>query len=158
MNKSENYAHFSSTLKSLFSLSRKHETKNKHRERIVEEATNLWCTWMCEILTNLGGNGQHLPSNTPWERGGARPNEMVGLAKKECLVYTGQFSERRVEEATNLWCTWMGEFLTNFGENRQHLPSNTPWERGGARPNGLVGLGKKEGMVYTGQVSAGWWI
>jgi hypothetical protein len=44
MNKSENYAHFSSTLKSLFSLSRKHETKNKHRERRVEEATNLWCT------------------------------------------------------------------------------------------------------------------
>ena len=61
MNKLENYAHFSSTLISLFSLSRKHETKNKHRERRVEEATNLWCTWMGEILTNLGGNGQHLP-------------------------------------------------------------------------------------------------
>jgi len=30
----------------------------------VEEATNLWCTWMGEILTNLGENGQHLPSNT----------------------------------------------------------------------------------------------
>ena len=59
MNKSENYAHFSSTLKLLFSLSRKHETKNKHRERRVEEATNLWCTWMGEILTNFGENGQH---------------------------------------------------------------------------------------------------
>ena len=92
MNKSKNYAHFSSTLKSLFSLSRKHETKNKHRERRVDEATNLWCTWMGEILTNLGENGQHLPSNMPWERGGARPNEMVGLGKKERLVYTGQVS------------------------------------------------------------------
>ena len=49
----------------------------------------------------------------------------------------------------------MGEILTNFGENRQHLPSKTPWETGGARPNGLVGLGKKEWMSYTGQVSAG---
>jgi hypothetical protein len=65
MNKSENDAHFSSTLKSLFSLSRKHETKNKHHERRVEEDTNLWCTWMGEILTNLGKNGQHLPYNTP---------------------------------------------------------------------------------------------
>jgi hypothetical protein len=61
MNKSENYAHFSSTLKSLFSLSRKHETKNKHRERRVEEATNLWRTWMGEILTNLGKNGSTSP-------------------------------------------------------------------------------------------------
>ena len=59
MNKSENYAHFSSTLKSLFSLSRKHETKNKHRERRVKEATKLWCTWMDEILTNFRENGQH---------------------------------------------------------------------------------------------------
>ena len=82
MNKLENYAHFSSTLKSLFSLSRKHETKNKHRERRVEEATNLWCTWMGEILTNFGENGQHLPSNTPWERGEARLNGWVGLGKK----------------------------------------------------------------------------
>jgi hypothetical protein len=57
MNKSENDAHFSSTLKSLFSLSRKHEIKNKHRERRVEEDTNLWCTWMGEILINLGKNG-----------------------------------------------------------------------------------------------------
>jgi len=38
MNKSENYAHFSSTLKSLFSLSRKHETKNKHREKKSERS------------------------------------------------------------------------------------------------------------------------
>ena len=59
MNKSENYAHFSSTLKSLFSLSRKHETKNKHRERRVKEATKLWCTWMDEILTNFRENGQN---------------------------------------------------------------------------------------------------
>jgi hypothetical protein len=61
MNKSENDAHFPSTLKSLFSLSRKHETKNKHRERRVEEATNLWCTWMGEILTNLGKMGSTSP-------------------------------------------------------------------------------------------------
>jgi len=92
MNKSENYAHFFSTLKSLFSLFRKHETKNKHRERRVKEATNIWCTWMDEILTNFGENGQHLPSNMPWERGGARPNGLVGLGKKEWVVYTGQIS------------------------------------------------------------------
>ena len=59
MNKLKNYAHFSSTLKSLFSLSRKHETKNKHRERRVKEAPKLWCTWMDEILTNFIENGQH---------------------------------------------------------------------------------------------------
>ena len=35
--------------------------KNKHRERRVEEATNLWCIWMGEILTNFGEHGQHLP-------------------------------------------------------------------------------------------------
>ena len=83
MNKSKNYALFSSTLKSLFSLSRKHETKNKHRERRVKEATKLWCTWMDEILTNFGKNGQHLPSNMPWERGGAMPNRLVGLWNEE---------------------------------------------------------------------------
>ena len=59
MNKLKNYAHFSSTLKSLFSLSRKLETKNKHRERRVKEATKLWCTWMYEILTSFRENGQH---------------------------------------------------------------------------------------------------
>ena len=91
MNKSENYAHFSSTVTSLFSLSRKHETKNKHRERRVEEATNLWCIWMGEILTNLGEMGSTSPL-TRHERGGARPNEMVGLGKKECLAYVGQVS------------------------------------------------------------------
>jgi len=37
-----------------------------------------------------------------------------------------KYCERRVEEVTNLWCTWMGEILINFGENGQHLPSNTP--------------------------------
>jgi len=58
--------------------------------------------------------------------------------------------ERRVEEAANLWCTWMGEILTNFGENGQHLPSNTPWLRGEARPNGWVGLGKKGGGSIYG--------
>ena len=49
----------------------------------------------------------------------------------------------------------MGEILTNFGENGQHLPSNTPWERGGALPNRLVGLGNEEGVdgIY-GEVSA----
>ena len=82
MNKLKNYAHFSSTLKLLFSLSRKHETKNKHRERRLEEATNLWCTWMGEILTNFGKNGKHPPSNTPWERGGALPNRLVGLGNE----------------------------------------------------------------------------
>ena len=65
--------------------------------------------------------------------------------------------EKKVEEATNLWCTWMGE-IHKFWGKWAAPPSNTPWERGGARPNGLVGLGKKVGMVYTGQVSAGWWI
>ena len=47
--------------------------KNKHCERRVEEVTNLCCTWMGEILTKFGENGQHLSSKTPWEREGARP-------------------------------------------------------------------------------------
>ena len=66
-----------------------------------------------------------------------------------------KYRERRVEDVTNLWCTWMGEILINFEEKGQHIPSNTPWERGGARPNELVGLGK-ESLVYTVQVSVRW--
>jgi len=34
----------------------------------------------------------------------------------------------------------------------------TRHERGGARPNEMVGLGKKECLAYAGQVSAGWWL
>ena len=92
MNKSKNYVHFSSTLKSLFSLSRKHATKNKHRERRVKETTNLWCTWMGEILTNFGENRQHLPSKTPWERGGARPKWLGRAGEEDAQIYTGQLS------------------------------------------------------------------
>jgi len=44
----------------------------------------------------------------------------------------------------------MDEILINFGENGQHLPSNTPWLRGEARPNGWVGLGKKGGVSIYG--------
>jgi len=44
---------------------------------------------MGEILTNFGENGQHLPSNTPWDRGEARPNEWVRLRRREELVIYG---------------------------------------------------------------------
>ena len=47
--------------------------KNKHREKKVEEATNLWCTWMGEIHTNFRENGHQLPSKMPWDRGGGWP-------------------------------------------------------------------------------------
>ena len=51
--------------------------------------------------------------------------------------------------------TWMGEILTKFGENRQHLPLTRH-----GREEKLVqmdgsGWGRREGVVYTGQLSAG---
>ena len=65
--------------------------KNKHREKKVEEATNLWCTWMGEIHTNFRENGHQLPSKTPWERGGARP-KWLGRAGGRRRAYKGQLS------------------------------------------------------------------
>jgi len=63
--------------------------------------------------------------------------------------------EKKVEEATNLWCTWMGEIHTNFRENGHQLPSKTPRIEEEVGQNGLVGLGEEDAQIYTGQLSAG---
>ena len=77
MNKSENYAHFSSTLKSLFSLSRMHETKKINT--VQEEGKKLLTFgalgWVksTQILEKMG-------TNSPLKRHGERRSsaKMVG--------------------------------------------------------------------------------
>ena len=54
---------------------------------------------------------------------------------------------RRGEEATNLWCTWMGEIHTNFRENGHQLPSKMPWREEELGQNGWVGLGEEEVLI-----------
>ena len=63
--------------------------------------------------------------------------------------------EKKVEEATNLWCTWMGEIHTNFRENGHQLPSKTPWREEELGQNGWVRLGEEDAGIYIGQLSAG---
>jgi len=63
--------------------------------------------------------------------------------------------KKKVEEATNLWCTWMGEIHTNL----RKMGTNSPLKRHGREEevgqNGLVGLGEEDAQIYTGQLSAG---
>ena len=66
--------------------------KNKHRERRVEEVANLWCTWMGEILTNFGENGQHLPLTRHGREEKLGQMDGSGWGRREEPVYTGQLS------------------------------------------------------------------
>ena len=91
MNKSKKYAHFSSTLKSLFSLSRKYETKKNTVKEEWKKLLTFGALGWVKSSQNLGKIG----STSPLTRHGREEKlgQMDGSGgERREELYTGQLS------------------------------------------------------------------